>query len=112
MLFLDLDGTERRLKRRIEQILQGEDFPKSFYYEHKHKRGFRGIQRITNWLESCENPQLIIIDTFVKFRELSGARNVNIYEKDTGDLHILETVVLSTDLLEEIAHPDLRKFKV
>lgn len=92
VLSLDLDGNERRLKRRVDQILQGEEWPKDFFYEHKHKRGQRGIQRITNWLERVENPRLIVIDTFVKFRDLSGSRNVNIYEKDTGDLHILETL--------------------
>jgi RecA-family ATPase len=90
VLYLDLDGNERRLKRRTAQILQGGPFPKDFYYDHRHERGAIGVKRIAGWLDRCENARLVIIDTFVKFRELSGGRSVNIYEKDTHDLDILE----------------------
>lgn len=90
VLYLDLDGNERRLRSRIDKIMQGEAFPDGFYYCNTHERGLKGVQRLDKWLSGHGDARLIIIDTFVKFRERSTAKSQDTYEKDTHDLYSLQ----------------------
>jgi len=88
-LYLDLDGNERRLKSRAKKIMSGVPIPSNFHYCHRHERGTKGIQRIDQWLNNHIDARLVIIDTFVKFRELSKDTQ-NMYEKDTTELDMLQ----------------------
>ena len=71
VLYLALEDSQRRLKRRLRTIMQGDDgsWPTRCTFHTKWKRANEGgLQDLREWCTSVRTPTLIMIDTLEKFR--------------------------------------------
>jgi AAA domain-containing protein len=81
-LYLALEDNERRLKKRIDKVLQGATAPKRLQFHTEWKRmDHGGLDDIEAWIKSVPEPRLIWIDTLAKIRALAG-RNEQAYAAD------------------------------
>jgi AAA domain len=70
-LYLALEDNERRLKNRIDKILQGGSAPARLELHTEWKRMDQGgLEDIEAWITSAEDPRVIWIDTLAKLRAL------------------------------------------
>jgi hypothetical protein len=81
-LYLALEDNQRRLKKRIDKIVQGAGAPERLELHTEWKRmDDGGLQDIEAWCKSVKEPRLIWIDTLAKIRPLAG-RNEQAYTAD------------------------------
>lgn len=76
-LYLDLEGSDRRLKERITGLLKS--FPTGtrldrFFYETEWPRADAGVVKLREWLTDHPGARLIIIDTLATFRDADPGR--------------------------------------
>lgn len=89
VLYLDLESRQYRVKDRLEKILPGRG-PERLYISHDSARVDNGlIQQIEGWMQSVENPVLVIIDTLGRVKG-GSRRSENAYESDTRILGELQ----------------------
>lgn len=82
VLYLALEDNERRLKKRLRKLLQGEPVPQGLSLAIDHPRVGEGLeQKLTEWLDSHPDAKLIIIDTLKRVRPHDNGRR-NIYDVD------------------------------
>jgi AAA domain len=83
VLYLALEDNERRLKKRIDKIAQGQARWSNRLAMHTEwKRVDQGgLEDIEAWCKSVEEPRLIWIDTLAKIRPI-GNRNEQAYSAD------------------------------
>lgn len=81
-MYLALEDNPRRLKRRLEQILQGEPAPRRLRLEWEWpKLQDGGLDKIRQFLEQHPGTKAVVIDTLQKIR--GGAKsNSNLYAED------------------------------
>lgn len=107
-LYLALEDTERRLKSRMNKLLQGQRAPEGFYFSVSARDIENGL---IDELEShlLEHPQtkLIVIDTLQKVRPASTGR-VGAYEADYRAMTPLKTFADAHGLCVLLVH-HLRK---
>jgi hypothetical protein len=71
VLYLPLEDNQRRLKKRLDKILQGASAPARLHLHTEWKRMDQGgLEDIEEWITSVDNPRLIWIDTLAKLRAL------------------------------------------
>ena len=89
-LYLALEDNPRRLKRRLEQILQGEPAPRRLRLEWEWpKLQDGGLDKIRQFLEQHPGTKVVVIDTLQKIR--GGAKsNSNLYAEDYEALGALK----------------------
>jgi hypothetical protein len=82
VLYLALEDNQRRLKKRIDKIVQSSRWPKRLELHTEWKRMDRGgLEDIEAWCKSVKEPRLIWIDTLAKIRPIAG-RNEQAYAAD------------------------------
>lgn len=82
VLYLALEDTIRRLKDRLEKLLQGEPAPRRLtVFTEWPKLDEEGLGWLRNWLEQHKQARLVIIDTLKKVRPPRG-RNGFMYDED------------------------------
>jgi len=89
VLYLALEDSQRRLKRRMATLLQGEiPWPARLTLQTSWRRANEGgLEDIKAWCETVTSPTLILIDTLEKFRSQPkwGAQNYSTdYEAISG----------------------------
>jgi hypothetical protein len=81
-LYLALEDNPRRLKKRIDLIVQAGSWPEQLELHTEWKRmDHGGLEEIEAWCKSAKEPRLIWIDTLAKIRPLGG-RNEQAYAAD------------------------------
>jgi hypothetical protein len=81
-LYLALEDNQRRLKKRIDKIVQNGQAPERLELHTEWKRmDHGGLEDIEAWCKSAKEPRLIWIDTLAKIRPLAG-RNEQAYAAD------------------------------
>ncbi len=87
VLYLALEDNQRRLKKRVDKIVQGGCWPKPLEMHTEWRRVDQGgLDDIEAWCKSVKEPRLVWIDTLAKIRPL-GARNEQAY---AGDYRAIE----------------------
>jgi hypothetical protein len=82
VLYLALEDTERRLQRRIKQILGENELPSNIFFATECPRLDKGAyEALDEWVDAQRNPRLIIVDVFNKVRPASVGRE-SVYEAD------------------------------
>jgi AAA domain-containing protein len=82
VLYLALEDNQRRLKKRIDKIVQSGTWPKRLELHTEWKRMDQGgLEDIEAWLKLAKEPRLIWIDTLAKVRPIAG-RNEQAYTAD------------------------------
>jgi AAA domain len=82
VLYLALEDNERRLKKRIDKIVQAAPWPTGLELHTEWKRmDHGGLEDIEAWITSAETPRLVWIDTLAKIRPIVG-RNEQAYTAD------------------------------
>ena len=90
VLYLALEDNRRRLKQRIEQIMQGTAAPERLHLVTKSPRVGEGlIEAIDNWRKTVLQPRLIIIDVFGKVRQPRRGKD-SYYDEDYRSLEPLK----------------------
>ena len=72
VLYLALEDSERRLKKRLHKLWPDGDWPAQLTLTTSwRKADAGGLEDITEWCESAARPVLIVIDTLEKFRPVA-----------------------------------------
>lgn len=76
-LYLDLEGTDRRLQERIAGLLKS--FPRGtsldrFFYETEWPRAEAGVAKLREWLTEHPGARMVVIDTLATFRDPDPGR--------------------------------------
>jgi hypothetical protein len=91
VLYLALEDSMRRLKDRLESILEGADAPGNFYLATAARSIDSGLSdQITGHIESHPDTKLVIIDIFEKVRS-SSTRFASAYAMDYKDMTALKS---------------------
>lgn len=112
VLYISLEDTERRLKKRMASVLQGDEPPANLYIATVWPRAMEpdpsnpkrphptGIKKLYWFLKGRPDVKLVIIDTFARFRTVSDRRQ-DIYQRDYEDVGILKEMadVLNVSIL-------------
>ena len=108
VLYLALEDNLRRLKSRLGMTLRGADAPQCIQFHTEFPRANKGgIDRIKNWVESHDNPKLVVIDTLQKFRDI-GREGGNIYAEDYSAVEGLKRIADDRNICIMVLH-HLRK---
>jgi hypothetical protein len=87
VLYLALEDNQRRLKKRIDKIVQTGAWPDHLELHTEWKRMDQGgLENIEAWLKLAKEPRLIWIDTLAKIRPIAG-RSEQAY---AGDYRAIE----------------------
>jgi hypothetical protein len=72
VLYLALEDSQRRLKRRLDKLCPESSWPERLSLTTEWRRAdVGGLQDIEEWCNSDANPVLVVIDTLEKFRQLA-----------------------------------------
>ena len=88
-LYLALEDNERRLKKRVDKILQAAKCPELEIHTEWRRVDQGGLDDIREWCEAHPARRLIWIDTFVKIRPLAG-KNEQAYTFDYRSIEGLQ----------------------
>jgi len=89
-LYLALEDNQRRLKERLDKILQNTTAPQRLELRTDWRRVDQGgLEDIREWCRSVEKPRLILIDTLAVIRPVAG-RNEQAYAADYRALQGLQ----------------------
>ncbi len=87
-LYLALEDNEKRLKKRLQKVLNGAAAPDRMHVRTKWKRlDEGGAEDLDAWLTDHPDTRLVVIDTLAKIRQ--PARGSNIYTEDYAALEQL-----------------------
>ena len=90
VLYISLEDHERRLQKRIRDLLQGDPCPDTLEYERTWRLlDEGGLEDIELWIARHPHAKLIIIDTFKRIRS-KKRRNGNAYDEDYDALQGLQ----------------------
>jgi len=104
VLYLALEDNRRRLKRRLQQIMQGAPAPERLHLVTKSPRVGEGlIEAIDNWRKTVLRPRLIIIDVFGKVRQPRRGKE-SYYDEDYRSLEPLKAAAESWQLAIVVIH--------
>jgi len=77
VLYLALEDSQRRLKRRLNKLWPDGAWPERLTLATDWRRADAGgIDDIAEWCESAANPVLVVIDTLEKFRPLPKSQSI------------------------------------
>jgi len=96
VLFLDLEGTQRRIKKRLRAMLgvSKVDWPDTFHIFTEWPQGPEGLAQLEAWLIAHPDTRLVVIDVLASFRRTMDMKEP-FYQYDR------ETVKPINDLLEK-----------
>lgn len=108
-LYLALEDTQRRLKDRMNKVLQGKRAPDNFFFSTSSKTIDDGLtEQLEQFLVQKPDTKLIVIDTLQKVRGVSNSKDV--YGRDYQDMSILKTFADKHNICVLLVH-HLRKGK-
>lgn len=82
VLYLALEDTARRLKSRLDRILDGGSAPDNLHIFTRWKRMNKGGQSdLVEWFRKYPDTRLVVIDTFAKVRSVKDKPG-NVYDED------------------------------
>ncbi len=104
VLYLALEDSDRRMKQRIEKLLDGAKPPEGFHYSTKLAQLDKGgMGQLQEWVKDHPGTKLVIIDTLGRIRP--GAKKGEIlYQADTGFLAPLQAFALDNHLALVAVH--------
>jgi hypothetical protein len=110
VLYLALEDNERRLKKRLDKITQGQGAwsPRLALHTECRRLDHGGLEDIEAWCRSVEEPRLIWIDTLAKVRPLSS-RNEPAYDRDYRAIEGLQKLASKYPGLAIVINHHLRK---
>ena len=92
-LYLALEDPPRRLRRRLEALLNGDGPPDGLYFETAWPRLLEGgCELLSEWLVEHPACRLVVVDVFAKVRGLSSNGNVDRYEADYAAMASLKVL--------------------
>jgi len=92
VLYLALENTERRLKQRLRETLQGVSAPKTLHLATSWPRWANGgLERLEAWLEGHPKTRLIMLDTLARVRN-RGGKATRLYDDDYAALEGLQAL--------------------
>ncbi|TWI60256.1 AAA domain-containing protein [Bradyrhizobium huanghuaihaiense] len=104
VLYLALEDTQRRLQSRLKQVLGDDELPDDLYFATECPRLDEGAyEQLDRWVDSQENPRLIIIDVFNKVRPAAIGKE-SPYEADYRALGPLKAYADSRGVAVLILH--------
>jgi hypothetical protein len=104
VLYLALEDNERRLQRRLNQLLPEGQKPERLYLDLTCQRLDQGlIDDLRFWIRSVPNPRLIIIDVLNKVRPVQK-NNEGIYDYDVRSLESLQTLAAEYGIAIIVVH--------
>ncbi len=87
-LYLALEDNKKRLKKRLQKVLNGAAAPDNMHVRTEWARlDEGGAERLDAWLTEHPDTRLVVIDTLAKIRQ--PARGSNIYTEDYAALEQL-----------------------
>ncbi|MBZ0139776.1 MAG: helicase RepA family protein [Pseudorhodoplanes sp.] len=104
VLYLALEDNDRRLKRRLEQMMPDAAKPARLHLTtHCPRLGAGGIEAITEWCKGVKRPRLIVVDVFGKIRP-DRREKENLYEADYRAIEPLKTLADELKLAVLVIH--------
>lgn len=94
VLYLALEDNERRLQRRIDKMIGpfNPDWPTAFEYQTEWPRANDGgLEQIEQWINSKDNPRLIVVDVLAMFKQTRGSSE-SLYEADYNAIKGLQAL--------------------
>lgn len=106
VLYLALEDNARRLKLRLEKVMDGRPMPPP---EHLHfatvwPRLPAGVEGVVEWLQEHPETKLIIVDTLAKVRHEAGERSRGTYQDDYQALALLKRISDITGITIIVIH--------
>jgi AAA domain len=90
VLYISLEDHERRLQKRIRELLGDRPCPETLEYERQWRPVDEGgLEDIELWIQRHPRAKLIVIDTFKRVRSRKR-RNGSVYDEDYEDLQGLQ----------------------
>ena len=109
-LYLALEDSERRLKYRMQKLLDGRTAPENFYYATSAPDIDNGLmEQLEDFVERFPQTGLIVIDTLQKVRG-QNTRNESAYKYDYREMGLLKAFADRHGILVLLVH-HLRKMK-
>ena len=106
-LYLGLEDNEKRLKKRLQKILNGASAPDNMYLRTEWPRlNEGGAEALDAWLTAHPDARLVVIDTLAKIRK--EGRGQNIYAEDYAALEQLLPLAAKHSVAIVVVH-HLRK---
>jgi hypothetical protein len=106
-LYLGLEDNEKRLKKRLQKILNGEGAPDRMHLHTEWpKLDEGGAEALDTWLKEHPHTRLVVIDTLAKIR--GAGRGQNIYAEDYAALEKLLPIAARHGVAIVVVH-HLRK---
>jgi hypothetical protein len=102
-----LEDTERRLQRRMTAMVgvHRGDWPKRLQYAFEWDRRSDGsLSLMREWIETSENPRLVIIDVLQKIRGMGGGKEMSAYSADYDALQGLQKIAGHSELSILVLH--------
>jgi RecA-family ATPase len=91
VLYLALEDNDRRLKKRLNQMLPDVGKPARLHLATQCPRlGAGAVEVITEWCRRVEHPRLIVVDVFGKLRPDQRDREKNLYDADYKSIEPLK----------------------
>lgn len=104
VLYLALEDNERRLQRRLNQLLPEGEKPARLYLDLTCQRLDQGlIDDLRLWVRSVPNPRLIIVDVLNKVRP-AQKNNEGIYDYDVRSLESLQSLAAEYGIAIIVVH--------
>lgn len=87
-LYLSLEDNTRRLQKRLQKVLQGEDAPAGMHARTEWPRmGEGGVEALSAWLEEHTETRLVVVDTLARFKPVAGgAGRRSQYDEDRASV--------------------------
>jgi hypothetical protein len=103
-LFLGLEDNQRRLQRRLDQLLPHAGKPRRLYLATECPRlGAGGSEAISEWCAGVENPRLVVVDVFGKVRPARHDRE-NLYDSDYRAIEPLKALADNLGIAVLVVH--------
>jgi len=110
VIYLALEDTPRRLKKRLKQMLQYDRAPKDLHlFTEWPRMGSGGIKDLDNLVKNIKDLRLVIIDTLQKIRP-PGKANGNLYGEDYDVIARLKKIADDNQVCVLVIH-HLRKME-
>lgn len=107
VLYLALEDRERRLKSRLDILLDDAAFPERLHFATTWPRGDAGASGIRLWLDDHRDARLIVVDTLARFREPDKGKG-SAYAGDYDALSGLQSLAIERRVCILLIH-HLRK---
>lgn len=104
VLYLALEDNERRLQRRLSQLLFTEPAPEHLHIDTICQRLDGGLcDDLRTWITSVTNPRLIIVDVLNKVRP-AQKNNEGIYDYDVRSLEGMQSLAAEYGIAIVVVH--------